>query len=54
MLVRNDQARLAKLLILGTTKHSPNASDKLQIGGAPFTVSGLTDLMQSRAPGFSV
>jgi hypothetical protein len=44
---KNDQAARVKQLILGTTKHYPNASDTLQVGGASFTVSGLTQLMQS-------
>jgi hypothetical protein len=35
-----------KQLILGTRKHFPNGSDKLQVGGATFTVTAWTQLMQ--------
>jgi hypothetical protein len=43
---KSNQAARVKQLILGTKKHFPNGSDKLQVGGATFTVSALTQLMQ--------
>jgi len=43
---KNSQATRVKQLILGTNKHYPNASATLQVGGATFTVSSLTQLMQ--------
>ncbi len=42
----NDQAAQVKQLILGTQKHYPTGSTVLQIGGASFTVTALTQLMQ--------
>ncbi|HEV3193906.1 MAG TPA: hypothetical protein VGY54_25550 [Polyangiaceae bacterium] len=44
---KNGQAARVKQLILGTQKHFPNGSDKLQVGGATFTVTALTQLFQS-------
>jgi len=43
---KNRQATRARQLILGTKKHFPNASAELQVGGATFTVTALTQLMQ--------
>jgi hypothetical protein len=42
----NDQAAQVKQLILGTQKHYPTGSVVLQVGGASFTVTALTQLMQ--------
>jgi hypothetical protein len=44
---KNSQAALAKQLIAGVNKHFPNGSQQLQVGGATFTVTGLTTLLQS-------
>jgi len=41
----------AKQLILGTQKHYPNGSQQLSVGGATFTVTALTALMQSFVDG---
>jgi hypothetical protein len=41
-----DTAARVKQLILGTKKHYPNEGDKLTVGGATFTVSALTKVMQ--------
>src|SRR5215471_6291222 len=43
---KNDEAARVKQLILGTKKHFPKGDDKLQVGGATFTVNALTQLMQ--------
>jgi hypothetical protein len=43
---KNNQATRAKQLILGTKKHFPNGSVELQVGGATFTVTALTQLIQ--------
>jgi len=43
---KNSQAAQMKQLISGTMKHYPNASTELQVGGATFTVTSLTQLMQ--------
>ena len=44
---KNNQAALVKQLIAGVNKHFPNGSQQLQVGGATFTVTGLTTLLQS-------
>src|SRR5579859_1326060 len=44
---KNSQAALVKQLIAGVNKHFPNGSQQLQVGGATFTVTGLTALLQS-------
>ena len=44
---KNSQAALVKQLIAGVNKHFPNGSQQLQVGGATFTVTGLTTLLQS-------
>ena len=46
----NDQAAQVKQLILGTQKHYPTGSVVLQVGGASFTVTALTQLMQGTPP----
>jgi hypothetical protein len=43
---KSNQATRVKQLILGTKKHFPNGSETLHVGGATFTVSALTQLMQ--------
>ena len=43
---KNDQAAQVKQLISGTNKHYPNGSAQLLVGGATFTVTSLTQLMQ--------
>jgi hypothetical protein len=43
----NTEATRVKQLILGTQKYYPNASATLQVGGTAYTVSALTQLMQS-------
>ena len=43
----NTEATRVKQLILGTQKYYPNASVTLQVGGTAYTVSALTQLMQS-------
>ena len=43
---KNSQAAQVKQLITGTKKHYPNGSTQLQVGGATFTVTSLTQLMQ--------
>ena len=43
---KSNQAARVKQLILGTKKHFPNGSETLQVGGATFMVSALTQLMQ--------
>jgi hypothetical protein len=44
---KTNQASRVKQLITGANKHFPNASDKLTVGGATYTVSALTMLLQS-------
>jgi hypothetical protein len=44
---KETQASLAKQLIAGANKHFPDASVTLTIGGASYTVSQLTTLLQS-------
>ena len=44
---KNDTAAQVKQFIAGANKHFPNGSEQLQVGGATFTVTGLTALMQS-------
>jgi hypothetical protein len=43
---KNSRAASVKQLIAGVTKHYTDASAKLQVGGATFTVSSLTQLLQ--------
>ena len=43
---KTSQVARAKQLILGAKKHFPNASTELQVGGATFTVTTLTQLLQ--------
>lgn len=43
---KNGQAARVTQLILGTNKHYPNGADRIQVGGATFTVTALTQLMQ--------
>src|SRR5258708_20445576 len=43
---KSSQVTRVKKLILGAKKHFPNASTDLQVGGATFTVTALTQLMQ--------
>jgi hypothetical protein len=47
--IRNQshEAALMRQLIMGTTKHFPNGSQQLTVGGAAFTVTALTALLQS-------
>jgi hypothetical protein len=44
---KNSLAAQVKQLIAGANKHYPNGSEQLQVGGATFTVTGLTALLQS-------
>lgn len=44
---KKNQAAQVKQLIIGANKHYPNGSQQLQVGGATFTVTGLTALLQS-------
>jgi hypothetical protein len=44
---KTSQASHAKQMLTGANKHFPNASDKLTFGGATYTVSALTMLIQS-------
>jgi hypothetical protein len=44
---KTNQASRVKQLITGANKLFPNASDKLTVGGAAYTVSALTALLQS-------
>jgi hypothetical protein len=43
---KKDQVSQVTQLISGTKKHYPTASNSLQVGGATYTVSALTQLMQ--------
>jgi hypothetical protein len=43
---KNTEAAQVKRLIIGTRKHYPNAGADLTVGGATFTVTSLTQLMQ--------
>jgi hypothetical protein len=43
---KTSQVTRVKQLILGAKKHFPNASTELQVGGATFTVTALTQLLQ--------
>jgi len=43
---KNSRAASVKQLIAGAKKHYPDASAKLTVGGAAFTVSSLTQFMQ--------
>jgi hypothetical protein len=43
---KNREAASVKQLIAGVNKHYPDASAKLPVGGATFTVSSLTQLLQ--------
>lgn len=43
---KDTQAAHAKQLIAGANKHFPNATQSLTVGGAPYTVSALTALLQ--------
>ena len=44
---KSDQASRVKQLITGTNKHYANASQPLAFGGATYTVTALTALLQS-------
>ena len=44
---KKNRAAQVKQLIIGANKHFPNGSQQLQVGGATFTVTGLTALLQS-------
>ncbi len=44
---KNSLAVLVKQFITGINKHFPTGSQSLQVGGATFTVTGLTALLQS-------
>ena len=44
---KSDQASRVKQLIAGTNKHYANASQPLAFGGATYTVTALTALLQS-------
>lgn len=44
---KSSQAALVKQLIAGFNKRFPNGSQQLQVGGATFTVTALTTLLQS-------
>jgi hypothetical protein len=44
---KNSLAAEVIMLLTGANKHFPNGSQELQVGGAPFTVSGLMALLQS-------
>ncbi len=48
---KTDQVSRAKQLILGTGKHYPNGAETLQVGGATFTATALTKLMQDFVDG---
>ena len=43
---KTDQVSRMKQLIAGTGKHYPNGAETLHVGGATFTVTSLTKLMQ--------
>jgi hypothetical protein len=43
---KTSQVTEVKQLILGTQKHYPTGSSTLQVGGATYTVTALTQLMQ--------
>jgi hypothetical protein len=43
---KSNQVTEVKQLILGTQKHYPTGSSTLQVGGASYTVTTLTQLMQ--------
>jgi hypothetical protein len=43
---KNGQAARVTQLILGTQKRYPNGADKVQVGGATFTVTALTQVFQ--------
>jgi hypothetical protein len=43
---KNGQVSRVRQLIVGTKKHYPNAGDKVQVGGATFTVATLTKLFE--------
>jgi hypothetical protein len=43
---KNSQATRARQLIAGAKKHFTNGSTELQVGGATFTVTALTQLLQ--------
>ncbi len=43
---KKNQAAQVKQLIIGANKHFPNGSQQLQVGGATFTVTSLTALLQ--------
>jgi len=43
---KSSEVAEVKQLILGTQKHYPTGSSTLQVGGATFTVTALTQLMQ--------
>jgi hypothetical protein len=43
---KRSQAALVKQLIAGVNMHFPNGRQQLQVGGATFTVTGLTTLLQ--------
>jgi hypothetical protein len=44
---KTNQASGVRQLLTGANKHFPNGSDKLTVGGATYTVSALTMLLQS-------
>ena len=44
---KNSLAAQVRQLITGVNKHYPTGSEQLQVGGATFTVTGLTELLQS-------
>jgi hypothetical protein len=44
---KNSKATLVKQLILGVQKHYPDGSQSIAVGGSSFTVTALTELMQS-------
>ena len=44
---KNSLAALVRQLITGVNRHYPDGSQKLQVGGATFTVTGLTEVMQA-------
>ena len=43
---KTNQASRVKQLITGANKHFPDASQKLTVGGAAYTVTALTALLQ--------
>jgi hypothetical protein len=43
---KTGQAARVRQLIVGTKKHYPNVDDKINVGGATFTVATLTKLFQ--------